>query len=97
MKVIPRTAEKKVRGADLECSSGGGTGDSEPALRSAETILSQVRTPPLALWPEGRPESLTSPCCGQAIYQKHSFMLEGRCHMPLLTALMDLTAILCLK
>ncbi|GFN96178.1 hypothetical protein PoB_002268400 [Plakobranchus ocellatus] len=47
--------------------SNGGTGDSEPALRSAGTLLLRVRTPPLAPWPGGGPESLGSPCCGQAI------------------------------
>ncbi|GFN80348.1 hypothetical protein PoB_000685400 [Plakobranchus ocellatus] len=45
MKVIPRKAERKVRGADLECRSGGGTEDSESALRFAETILSRDRAP----------------------------------------------------
>ncbi|GFO31070.1 hypothetical protein PoB_005757500 [Plakobranchus ocellatus] len=61
MKVIPRTAERKVRGADFECRSGGGTEDRESALKFAETILSRDRAPSPALWPEGRPESLKSP------------------------------------
>ncbi|GFO18674.1 hypothetical protein PoB_004517900 [Plakobranchus ocellatus] len=98
MKVIPRTAERKVRGADLECRSGGGTEDNESALRFAETILSRDRAPSLALWPEGRPESLRSLFCGQAKNQNHLLIiLEGRCLLPLLTALMDITTILCLK
>ncbi|GFO07857.1 hypothetical protein PoB_003436200 [Plakobranchus ocellatus] len=92
MKVIPRTAERKVRGADLECRSGDGTENSESALRLAETILSRDRAPSPARWPEGRPESLRSPFCGQAKNQNHSLIiLEGRCLMPLLTT------ILCLK
>ncbi|GFO38112.1 hypothetical protein PoB_006461700 [Plakobranchus ocellatus] len=47
----------------------GGTVASESALRSAGTILSRVRTPPPAPWPDGGPESLRSPCCGLAIYK----------------------------
>ncbi|GFO17762.1 hypothetical protein PoB_004426700 [Plakobranchus ocellatus] len=97
MKVIPRIAEMIVRGADLEGKSGGGTGDSASTLRFAETTLSRVRAPPPALWPDGRPDSLISFCCGQAIYQNCPSILEGRYLMPLLTALMDITTILCLK
>ncbi|GFO22663.1 hypothetical protein PoB_004916800 [Plakobranchus ocellatus] len=48
----------------------GGTVASESALRSAGTILSRVRAPPPAPWPDGGPESLRSPCCGLAIYKK---------------------------
>ncbi|GFO26673.1 hypothetical protein PoB_005317800 [Plakobranchus ocellatus] len=47
----------------------GGTVASEPALRSAGTLLSRVRAPPPAPWPDGGPESLRSPCCGQATYK----------------------------
>ncbi|GFO28898.1 hypothetical protein PoB_005540300 [Plakobranchus ocellatus] len=97
MKVIPRTAERKVSGADLEGRSSGGTVDSDSAPRSAETILSRVRTPPPVLWHDGRPESLISFCCGQVMYQNYPSILEGRCLLPLLTALMDITTILCLK
>ncbi|GFO30561.1 hypothetical protein PoB_005706600 [Plakobranchus ocellatus] len=48
--------------------SVGGTVASESALRSAGTILSRVRAPPPAPWPDGGPESLRSPCCG--LYKK---------------------------
>ncbi|GFO36077.1 hypothetical protein PoB_006258200 [Plakobranchus ocellatus] len=41
---------------------------SESPLRSAGTLLSQVRAPPLAPWPDGGPESLRTPC-GLAIYK----------------------------
>ncbi|GFO02653.1 hypothetical protein PoB_002915800 [Plakobranchus ocellatus] len=43
MKVIPRIAERKVSGADLEGRSSGGTEDNESDLRSAETILLWVQ------------------------------------------------------
>ncbi|GFO02634.1 hypothetical protein PoB_002913900 [Plakobranchus ocellatus] len=36
---------------------------SESALRSAGTILSEIRAPPPAPLPDGGPESLRSPCC----------------------------------
>ncbi|GFN79833.1 hypothetical protein PoB_000633900 [Plakobranchus ocellatus] len=46
--------------------------DSESALRSARTLLSQVRAPPPAAWPDGGHESLSSTCCGLTIYKtKH--------------------------
>ncbi|GFO17535.1 hypothetical protein PoB_004404000 [Plakobranchus ocellatus] len=96
MKVIPRTAERKVSGAGLEGRNRGGTVDSESALRSAETILSRVRTPPPVLWHDGKPESLIPFCCGQAIYQIYPSILDGRCPMDL-GWIMDLTMILCLK
>ncbi|GFO49101.1 hypothetical protein PoB_007560600 [Plakobranchus ocellatus] len=47
----------------------GGTVASESTLRSAGTLLSWVRAPPPAPWPDGGPESLRSPCCGLAIYK----------------------------
>ncbi|GFO19294.1 hypothetical protein PoB_004579900 [Plakobranchus ocellatus] len=43
-----------------------GTLDSKPTLRSIGTLLSQIEAQPLAPWPDGRPESLRSPCCGHA-------------------------------
>ncbi|GFO30287.1 hypothetical protein PoB_005679200 [Plakobranchus ocellatus] len=43
------------------------TAASESALRSAGTLLSRVRAPPPAPWPDGGPESLRSPCCGLAL------------------------------
>ncbi|GFO11444.1 hypothetical protein PoB_003794900 [Plakobranchus ocellatus] len=42
----------------------GGTVASESVLRSAGTLLSRVRVPPPAPWPDGGSESLRrSPCC----------------------------------
>ncbi|GFO31566.1 hypothetical protein PoB_005807100 [Plakobranchus ocellatus] len=46
----------------------GGTVDSESTLRSAGTLLLGARTQPLVSWPDERPESLRSPCCGQTMY-----------------------------
>ncbi|GFN95647.1 hypothetical protein PoB_002215300 [Plakobranchus ocellatus] len=48
----------------------GSTVACESALRSAGTLLSRVRAPLPAPWPDGGPESLRSPCCGLAIYKK---------------------------
>ncbi|GFO32241.1 hypothetical protein PoB_005874600 [Plakobranchus ocellatus] len=39
------------------------------ALRSSGTLLSRVRAPPPATWPDRGPEILRSPCCGMAIYK----------------------------
>ncbi|GFO28447.1 hypothetical protein PoB_005495200 [Plakobranchus ocellatus] len=50
----------------------GGVGSTvacESALRSAGTLLSRVRAPLPAPWPDGGPESLRSPCCGLAVYK----------------------------
>ncbi|GFO22150.1 hypothetical protein PoB_004865500 [Plakobranchus ocellatus] len=44
IKVIPRIAERKVSGADLEGWGSGDTEDNESDLRSAETIPSWVQT-----------------------------------------------------
>ncbi|GFO31475.1 hypothetical protein PoB_005798000 [Plakobranchus ocellatus] len=41
-----------------------GTVASESALRSARTLLSWIRAPPPAPWPDGGPESLISSSCG---------------------------------
>ncbi|GFO26294.1 hypothetical protein PoB_005279900 [Plakobranchus ocellatus] len=43
------------------CGDVAGTVASESALRSAGTLLSQVRATPLAPWPDGGLESLKSP------------------------------------
>ncbi|GFO13883.1 hypothetical protein PoB_004038800 [Plakobranchus ocellatus] len=53
----------------------GGTVDSESAVRSAETLLSRVRTPPPGPWLVGGPESLRSTCCGLAIYNNQPFVV----------------------
>ncbi|GFN79441.1 hypothetical protein PoB_000594700 [Plakobranchus ocellatus] len=44
----------------------------ESAQRSAGTLLSRVRAPPLAPWPDGGPKSLRSPCCRLAIHKNQS-------------------------
>ncbi|GFN89144.1 E3 ubiquitin-protein ligase trip12 [Plakobranchus ocellatus] len=49
------------------CGGVGGTVVCESALRSAGTLLSQVRAPPSAPRPDGGLKSLRSPCCGLAI------------------------------
>ncbi|GFO06622.1 hypothetical protein PoB_003312700 [Plakobranchus ocellatus] len=49
-----------------DCRDGLGVGssvDNESALRSAVILLTAVRVPPLAPWPDGEPESLRSSCC----------------------------------
>ncbi|GFO25781.1 hypothetical protein PoB_005228600 [Plakobranchus ocellatus] len=43
---------------------------SKSALRSAGTLLSRVRAPPSAPWPDGGSESRRSFCCGLAIYSR---------------------------
>ncbi|GFO28535.1 hypothetical protein PoB_005504000 [Plakobranchus ocellatus] len=55
--------------AVTETAGVGGSVASDFALRSAGTLLSRVRAPPLAPWPDGEPESLRSPCCGLAIHK----------------------------
>ncbi|GFO47595.1 hypothetical protein PoB_007410000 [Plakobranchus ocellatus] len=50
----------------------GGAEDGESALTSAGTLLSRGPAPPRAPWPVGRPESLSSLCCGLAIYQNQT-------------------------
>ncbi|GFO01436.1 hypothetical protein PoB_002794100 [Plakobranchus ocellatus] len=44
----------------------GGTVVSESALRSAGTLLSRIRAPLAAPWPDEGPKSLRSSCCGLA-------------------------------
>ncbi|GFO47374.1 hypothetical protein PoB_007387900 [Plakobranchus ocellatus] len=44
------------------------TAASESPLKSAGALLSRVRAPPPAPWPDGGLESLRSPCCGLAIH-----------------------------
>ncbi|GFO21425.1 hypothetical protein PoB_004793000 [Plakobranchus ocellatus] len=46
---------------------------SESALRSAEILLSRVRVPPPAPWPDTGPENLRLPCCGLAIHKNKTF------------------------
>ncbi|GFO28615.1 histone-lysine N-methyltransferase SETMAR [Plakobranchus ocellatus] len=60
-------------------SGVGGVGSTvacESALRSAGTILSHVRAPLPATWPDGGPESLRSPCCRLAIYKNSPCIAE---------------------
>ncbi|GFO32426.1 hypothetical protein PoB_005893100 [Plakobranchus ocellatus] len=47
----------------------GGTVASESVLRSAGTLMSRVRAPPLAPWPDRGPESPRSRRCGLAVYK----------------------------
>ncbi|GFN80909.1 hypothetical protein PoB_000741500 [Plakobranchus ocellatus] len=54
---------------------------SESALRAAGTLLSRVRTPPMAPWPDGGPKSLRSPCCGLAIYTKTNQPASDDCSL----------------
>ncbi|GFO48802.1 hypothetical protein PoB_007530700 [Plakobranchus ocellatus] len=72
--VLEPAAEKLQEGLrqiQPNCGRGvGGTVDSEPALRSAGTLLSNVRVPPPASWRDGKPKSRRSLFCGQAIMSK---------------------------
>ncbi|GFO12680.1 hypothetical protein PoB_003918500 [Plakobranchus ocellatus] len=75
MKIIVMRLNLIAAGLNGNCRTGttaqwwgiGGTVVSESALRSAGTLLSRVRAPPPAPWPDGGPKSLRSPCCGLAI------------------------------
>ncbi|GFO33091.1 hypothetical protein PoB_005959600 [Plakobranchus ocellatus] len=49
-----------------------GTVDSESALRSAGILMSGVRAPQPALWPDGGPKILRSLLCKLALYKKPS-------------------------
>ncbi|GFO01908.1 hypothetical protein PoB_002841300 [Plakobranchus ocellatus] len=61
----------------LEEQSGGPLA-SESSLRYAGTLLSRVRAPPPAPWPDGGPESLRTPC-GLVIYKTNqTFDFAGR-------------------
>ncbi|GFN98360.1 hypothetical protein PoB_002486600 [Plakobranchus ocellatus] len=51
----------------------GRTVANESTLRSAGSLMSRVRALPPALWPDGGPESLRSPCCGLAISETKLF------------------------
>ncbi|GFN94225.1 transposase [Plakobranchus ocellatus] len=50
----------------------GGSVANESALRSAGTFLLRFRAPPPTPWPDGRPESLRSPCCGLALHKNQT-------------------------
>ncbi|GFO15901.1 hypothetical protein PoB_004240600 [Plakobranchus ocellatus] len=56
----------------------GGTVVGESALRSAATLLSGFRAPPLVPGPDGGPKSLISPCCGLAIYKNQNLFMLGK-------------------
>ncbi|GFO13774.1 hypothetical protein PoB_004027900 [Plakobranchus ocellatus] len=60
-KTHPIVVKRDLPGSTVACES---------ALRSAGTLLSRVRAPLPASWPDGGPESLRSSCCGLAIYKK---------------------------
>ncbi|GFO08010.1 hypothetical protein PoB_003451500 [Plakobranchus ocellatus] len=60
----------------LKLRGVGGTVASESALRSAGTLLSRVRAPPSAPWPDGGPESLRSPCCWAGYIQNQTKSLS---------------------
>ncbi|GFN86252.1 hypothetical protein PoB_001275800 [Plakobranchus ocellatus] len=65
-----RITSATANSAAFQCGGVGGIVDSESALRSAGTLLSRVRAPLSAPWPDGGSESLRSPCCGLAIFKK---------------------------
>ncbi|GFN85863.1 hypothetical protein PoB_001236900 [Plakobranchus ocellatus] len=69
----------KVEGGKFCYKTERGVGSTvacESALRSAGTLLSRVRAPLPAPWPDGGPESLRSPCCGLAKYKKLNYKTE---------------------
>ncbi|GFO03626.1 hypothetical protein PoB_003013100 [Plakobranchus ocellatus] len=78
-----RSGQLLRNGSCLYVSFGGvgGTVVSESTLRSAGTILSRVRAPPQAPWPDGGPESLRSPCCGLAYISKGFNPCEMKHHL----------------
>ncbi|GFN90210.1 hypothetical protein PoB_001671600 [Plakobranchus ocellatus] len=58
--------------------------DSEPALRSASTVLytaSRVQVSPLTPWPDGGPESLRSRRCGLAMHKTNPNPFTDRPHL----------------
>ncbi|GFN75220.1 hypothetical protein PoB_000172600 [Plakobranchus ocellatus] len=56
----------------------GGTVASKSTLRSAGILLSRVQAPPPAPRPDGGPENLRSPYCGQAVYKKINLLFAHR-------------------
>ncbi|GFO08011.1 hypothetical protein PoB_003451600 [Plakobranchus ocellatus] len=71
---------KEVR---FKALGGRGTGwlATESTLRSAGTLLSRVRVPPSAPWPDGELGSLRLPCCGLAIQKPNlSFKAPETAH-----------------
>ncbi|GFO35658.1 hypothetical protein PoB_006216300 [Plakobranchus ocellatus] len=75
-----KARNRESRGPDCDGMWGvGSTVACESALRSAGTLLSRVRAPLPAPWPDGGPESLRSPCCGLAVYKKLKHTRDGMC------------------
>ncbi|GFN92156.1 hypothetical protein PoB_001866200 [Plakobranchus ocellatus] len=62
-----------------------GTVASESAQRSAGTLLSQLRAPPPAPWPNEGPESLRSPCCALAIHKNQTTLFSSALAVSLAT------------
>ncbi|GFN76957.1 hypothetical protein PoB_000346300 [Plakobranchus ocellatus] len=78
-----------VRG-HLDYRGDGGTMASESALRSAWALLSRIRTPPGATWPEEGLKSLRSPCYGLALNKNQTkpFVLSAAGHNRLVNNLL---------
>ncbi|GFO13092.1 hypothetical protein PoB_003959700 [Plakobranchus ocellatus] len=65
--------KKKKKNNDSHKNTLGGVDGTvarESALRSAGNLLWWARAPLPVPWPEGGSESLRSPCCGLAIYNR---------------------------
>ncbi|GFN79341.1 hypothetical protein PoB_000584700 [Plakobranchus ocellatus] len=74
-----RAFQFEARLKSVKFSNDRGVGSTvacESALRSAGTLLSRVRAPLPAPWPDGGPESLRSRCCGLAMYKNLKLTLE---------------------
>ncbi|GFN90129.1 hypothetical protein PoB_001663500 [Plakobranchus ocellatus] len=65
----------RVKSSEVEWDVGG-TANSEPALRSAGTVLSRIQALSPAPWLNGELESLRSPCCKQAIHNNQILKLK---------------------
>ncbi|GFN78946.1 hypothetical protein PoB_000545200 [Plakobranchus ocellatus] len=78
-----------VAALDMRSNGGtedvGGAGDSDAALRSAGTLMSRVRAPPTAPWPDGGPESLRSACCGMALHRESNSIKSAQLNIYPLT------------
>ncbi|GFO00837.1 hypothetical protein PoB_002734200 [Plakobranchus ocellatus] len=73
----PHQVRESVAGSSSNRQQQGPL-DSASALRSAGTLVSQVRVSPLLPWLDGGPKSLRSPCCGLATHiDPHLNPLKG--------------------